>query len=527
MSSFRATIQEADSLFKLKPETEAALAEFMGQFFADPYGFVMANWPWGEEFVIDPETGMEMVNPLANKTGPVEWQRRFLEDMGAHIRENTELTLLELEEEVWRSATASGHGVGKSALVAWLIYFFMSTRRDTRGVVTASTQFQLEDKTWPELSKWHTLALNRHWFEWTATSFYFKLYPEDKRKNYMFTAATVSEHKTEAFAGLHNEGKTVVVLFDEASGVLHKIWEVAEGALTDGEAFFLALGNPTQPTGEFADCFDKNVHLYRTENIDARSVEHTKKAALQHIIDKYGADSDAAKIRVYGQFPSQSFNGFIGVDIVNTAMQRELTSDSGAALIMAIDVARFGDDTTVMGFRQGRDHRSREPKEFKGLDNVRIAEIAMQEANREKPDVIVVESTGPGSGVIDILRSRGYRVVEVHPGAPANNPKIYFNRRAEIWSLMRDWLIENGCVPEDPELFKQLTTILYSLDRHEQRTKMEAKKDMKLRGLPSPDKADMLALTFATSIARRDAKHRAGGGMNNKAITQDDPLEGM
>lgn len=504
----------------LKPETEEQLAEFIAGFYDDPYGFVMAIFPWGE-----PELPDGGFNPLHDKTGPEPWQEKLLRDLGDHIKANGDLLGMGLDMEVWRSAVASGHGVGKSAEVAWIIYFLMSTRADTRGVVTASTQFQLEDKTWPEIAKWHNLALNKHWFEWTATSLYFKPYPEDKRKNYMVTAATVSEHKTEAFAGLHNESGTVFVIFDEASGVLPKVWEVSDGALTDGEGFFFAFGNPTRPDGEFADCFDKHNRLYYTMHVDSREVSHTNKQAIQHIIDKYGTESDEAKVRVYGQFPQQSFNGFIGVDVVNAAAERELVADSGAGLIMSIDVARFGDDQTVIGFRQGRDHRSRPAKSFKGLSNVRVAEIAMEEANRERPDAIVIESTGPGAGVIDILRSRGYRVIEVHPGAQAIESGKYFNRRAELWSKMRDWLWDQGCIPEDPELFKQLTTILYTLDRHEQRTKMEAKAEMKKRGLPSPDKADMLALTFAATIPRRDARvARGSAGMNNTAVLQDDPL---
>ena len=323
----------------LSSEKEAELAEFIAQFYDDPYGFVMAVFPWGE-----PELADGSLNPLANKTGPEPWQRELLEDMGRHIKNNIILRELGLDMEVFRSAVASGHGIGKSAMVSWLIYFLMSTRVDTRGAVTASTQFQLEDKTWPELSKWHNLAINKHWFLWTATTFSFAAYPEDKRKNYRATAASVSETNTEAFAGLHNEGGTVFVLFDEASGVFKKIWEVADGALTDGEAFMFAFGNPTKPDGEFADCFDKHAHMYRTRHVDSREVSFTNKNALADILRKYGEDSDEAKVRVKGQFPSQSFNGFFAADMIQASVDREEYGDPGAALIMAVDVARFGND---------------------------------------------------------------------------------------------------------------------------------------------------------------------------------------
>ncbi len=500
-------------------KTEKELAEFVSQFYADPYGFVMGIFPWGEPFLPD---GGE--NPLKDKTGPEPWQEEELKALGYHIQNNIELQQLGLEMEVWKSATASGHGVGKSAEVAWIILFLMSTRVDTRGVVTASTQFQLEDKTWPELSKWHNLLLNKHWFEWSATGLTFAAYPESKRKNYKTTAATVSEQKTEAFAGLHNEGKTVFVIFDESSGVHGKVWEVSEGALTDGEAFFFAYGNPTRPDGEFADCFDKHAHLYRTRHVDSREVSHTNKQALQGIIDKYGDDSDEVKVRVKGQFPNQSFNGFCSMEIVRMAVERELEYiDRNAGLIMAVDVARFGNDSSVIRFRRGRDGRTIPPKRFKGLPLTKLASLCMAEADIHRPDAIVIESTGVGAGVVDIMRDRGYRITEVHPGAAAERNDLYINRRAEYWSIMRDWLFEEGCIDDSPELFSELTTIQYTLDRHEQRVKLEPKEEMKKRGLTSPDDADTLALTFAVKVARRDRNLDVhNSGTRGRAITEYD-----
>lgn len=503
----------------LNIQTERELAEFVGGFYDDPYGFVMGMFPWGDPALPD---GSE--NPLRDKKGPEPWQEEMLRDLGFHIKNNIVLRSIGLEMEVWRSAIASGHGVGKSADVSWIILFLMSTRVDTRGVVTASTQFQLEDKTWPELGKWYNLILNKHWFEWSATGLAFAAYPDDKKKNYKTTAATVSEQKTEAFAGLHNEGKTVFVIFDEASGIPGKIWEVSEGALTDGEAFFFAFGNPTRPDGEFADCFDKHSHMYYTRHISSYEVSHTNKNALNGIVSKYGWDSDEVKVRIRGLFPSQSFNGFISVETARMAIERELIQDHQAGLIMAVDVARFGNDSSVIRFRQGRDARSIPPKKFKGIPITKLAEHCMREADIYRPDAIVVEATGVGGGLIDIMRDRGYKVIEVHPGAAANDPNLYINRRAEYWSIMRDWLFEEGCIDDQPELFTELTTILYSLDRHEQRVKLEPKEEMKKRGLQSPDDADTLALTFAVRVARRDRHRDRTPGTKGRAITEYDEM---
>jgi len=503
-------------------EADVQLAEAVARFYDDPYGFVMFAFPWGEPVLSD-----GTANPLADKKGPEEWQGRLLKKMGKHIRMNNMMAAFgALDKAVGRFARTSGHGVGKSALVAWLIIFFMSTRKDTRGVVTANTANQLETKTWPELAKWHKLSITRHWFEWTSTSYYFKKYPQDQQKNYMVSALTVSEENTEAFAGLHNEAGTVFIIFDEASGIFSKLWEVAEGALTDGEGWFFAFGNPTQPTGSFADCFDKHADMYDTEAIDSRSVSHTNKQALNDIIRKYGEDSDETRIRVYGKFPRQAYNGFISRDVIQAAIDREYVYDNMAPIIMAVDVARYGPDKTVIRVRQGRDARTRKPIVLERKNNVEVANIVQREHDIVRPDALVIESTGPGAGVIDILRDRGYKVIEVHPGANSGVPEHYYRKRDELWGLCRDWLIEEGCIDDEPALVEQLSKIQYTLDRFDQRIKIESKDDYKERTLlTSPDEADSLILTFGVKLARRDRNLDARNGTRsdrNQAITDYD-----
>lgn len=501
-------------------DVERQLAEFVAQFYDDPFGFVMAVFPWGV-----PELPDGTRNPLADKTGPEPWQEKLLRDLGTHIKDNMLRREMELDMVPWKSAVASGHGVGKSAFVAWVIYFLMSTRVDTRGAVTANTQHQLEDRTWPELSKWHNLAINKHWFTWTATGLTFAAYPDEKKKNYRMTAATVSEHNTEAFAGLHNEGKTVAVVFDEASGIFKKIWEVAEGALTDGEAFFFAFGNPTQPDGEFADCFDKHSHLYYTMYVDSREVSHTNKIALQGIIDKYGEDSDQARVRVYGKFPSASVDAFIPMQCVNDAMGRDEGYDAGAALIMGVDGSRSetGDKFRI-SYRQGRDARTIPSKVFPGMKTMEAVRIVSQEADRYKPDLIVIEGTGPTTGLIDVLKDRGYPVAEVYPGSQADDFEKFQNKRIEWWYLMREWLWEEGVLPPSEDLKRELTTIHYGYQRQTRKMYLEAKEDLKSRGLPSPDEADSLALTFAVRLARRDRNNHHAAKNRRQAILQDDPI---
>lgn len=503
-------------------KTEAELAAFIGSFYADPYGFVMAVWPWGQPFL-----GDGSINPLADKIGPEDWQREELEALGRHIQDNIVRHELGLEMKVWKSAYVSGHGVGKSAFVAWLIYILMSTRADTRGAVTASTQFQLEDKTWPELAKWHNLALNKHWFKWTATTFSFAAYAEDKQKNYRTTAASVSAENTEAFAGLHNEGRTVFVLFDEASGVAPKVWEVSEGALTDGEAFFFALGNGTKPDGAFFDCFDKYPHLYKTRNIDSRSVRLTNKSALQGIIDKYGIDSDEVKVRIRGMFPEHTFDGFMDAAFVSDAQNRETAiRDDDAPLYMSVDVSNRGGDESVIGFRQGWDARSRPAHMFTNLKHAELKKRIKELAEKYIPDIIIIECVGIGVPMCDDLEDEGYKIYRAYPGAPV--ALDYVNNRALWWAAMRDWIYEpTSALEPDPMLYDQLTKIQYRLRKSDGKTLMESKEEMRERGLPSPDRADRLMLTFAVKLPRRNRAYAANARARERRLARTDyePLD--
>jgi len=323
----------------------------------------------------------------------------------------------------------------------------------------------------------------------------------------MMTAMTVGEDNVEAFQGLHNAASTVLMIFDEASGIHPKIWEAAVGATTDGEVFFLVFGNPTQPVGEFADCFDKHSDMYDTEFVDSRNVSHTNQNALADIIKIYGADSDEARVRVYGQFPHQAFNEFIGKDLARAAQQRDLQIDPGAALIMAVDVARFGGDEIVISYRQGRDARSRKRRVFTNISTVQLAKIIVQEVQVHYPDAIVVEAPGGGEGLIDQLRENYHlKIFEFWPGAVSTKPEKYYRKRDEIWGLAKDWLVDDlGCIDDDQEFFVQLTGLQYGYDRFEQKLKMESKELYKARtNEHSPDRADSFVLTFAVNVLRRD-----------------------
>jgi hypothetical protein len=468
------------ALAKRNPEIE--LAEDLGGFTHDPLRFVLYAFPWGV-------AGTE----LADHEGPREWQRKILQDIGAALKAGAST------QEAIRIAVASGHGVGKSAIVAWIILWALATCRDTKVLLTANTEPQLRTKTWPEVSKWFRLLICAHWFKLTATSI-FSANPKHE-KTWRADYVTWSENNTEAFAGLHNKGRRIVLLFDEASAIARLVWEVAEGALTDEdtEIIWAVFGNPTQNTGRFRECFGKFRHRWRVAQIDSRTVPGTNKTQLAQWVDDYGEDSDFVRVRVKGEFPRAAAEQFIGHDVVDAAKKRTPEGYEKGAKAMGVDVARFGDDQTVILLRQGQ--AILHIRRFRNLDTMQTAARVIELAEEWEPHGIFVDGVGVGGGVVDRLRQLGRKVIEVNNGASAIDEKQFMNVRAETWSAMREWLKKGGCLPpDDAELDADLTSPEYYFDA-KQRLALERKEDMKKRGLASPDAADALALTFAARLA--------------------------
>lgn len=483
-------------------DIEQQLTDDIAEFQHDPLGFVLYAFPWGKE-------GTE----LAKHTGPRTWQRDTLELMGESLRNGATV------EEAIQIATASGHGIGKSALVAMVILWALATREDTRGVVTANTEKQLVSKTWPELAKWHRMSVIRHWFTFTATALYST--QSDHEKTWRVDAIAWSLTNTEAFAGLHNEGKRVLLIFDEASAIPDEIWEVSEGALTDAdtEILWLAFGNPTRNTGRFKECFGKRRHRWQHRQIDSRTVEGTNKAQLEKWVEDYGEDSDFVRIRVRGIFPRAGVSQLIGTDLVEDAQKRKVeVIDPGAPFILGCDIARFGDDQNVVRARQGRNARVMKPEKWRGMDTVYTAGRIATVIDRMNPDAVFIDGGGIGGAVVDILKSRNYKVIEVNFGGKAKNEQDFYNKAAEMYQAMKDWL-PTAYLDDDSELADDLAGREYGFDK-DGRLQLEKKDDMKKRGLPSPDDGDALALTFAEPIQRKDLRTaRAGLGRRQTAAS--------
>jgi hypothetical protein len=410
---------------------ELQLVKDMAAMSKDPYKWVLYSFEWGQ-------------GELSEFAGPDEWQKNALNDISKGLK---------TAGQVIQEATASGHGIGKSALVAWIILWSLSTFEDTKGIVTANTETQLKTKTWAELAKWYRLFIAKHWFEFTATAIYSK--DPEHEKTWRFDMVAWSEHKTEAFAGMHNKGKRIVIIFDEASAIPDPIWDVTQGALTDEntEIMWLVFGNPTRNTGRFCDCFSKNRHRWMTRQIDSRTAKMTNKSEIQKWIEDYGEDSDYVRVRVRGVFPNVSDKQFIPSSYVEQARNKRIgaLSYSFAPKIIGVDPAWGGDDEIAFVLRQG--NASKILATYRGIkDDFVIAGYLAKYEDEEKADAVFID-LGYGTGIYSAGKQLHREWILVPFGGASTNVGL-LNKRTDMWDQMKTWLKEAG---------QYLTTLFFAL----------------------------------------------------------------
>jgi hypothetical protein len=435
-------------------DIHAQLIEELASFACRPYDFMYWAWPYGEAG-----------NELQKRTPLEDWQAEATFYLQQKLLDGL-ATPEQIIAEAVQIAVKSGHDIGKSAWICKIAIWAISTREDTRGVITANTEKQLRLKLWPELRKWHRLFIASDLFVVTATSIQAK--DPAREGEWRIDAIPWSEDNPEAFAGLHNYGKRIVVIYDEASGIPPVIWETTDGVFNeaDTELIWIATGNPTRNTGRFRDCFNPEGQgvFWKTFTVDSRSVSFTNKDRIQKAIDLWGLESDYVKVRFLGEFPSASAAQLISSDDLKLGMKREVQSYYGQALLMAVDVARYGDNESVIAFRRGRDARTIPAQRFRGLSTVELAQQVAAMFRIHNPDALFVDGGGVGAGVVDALRSWGVPVIEVQFGSTAGIPlggEVAGNKRAEMYLSFRTWLKEGGCIPDHPDVEKQFTAVQY------------------------------------------------------------------
>jgi hypothetical protein len=480
----------------------------------DPLRFVKLAYPWGE-----------VGGPLAKHPGPDDWQTEVL----AYIRDNLGLG------RPLRIAVAGGVGPGKSALMAWIVDWGMTTMPDCRCRITANTGPQITTATWPEITKWRRLSLWSEWFE--SGDRRIRSIDPPHRDSWRCDAITWDKNRSEAFAGFHNSGRRIIYGFDEASAIEDPIFTASEGILSgadDTEIIWVCLGNPTRNNTRFRTFFagGSNHQLWKSWHIDTRTTRMSNKTQIAEWIATYGLDSDYVRVRVLSQFPHVSSTQFISTELVNEAS--DLTMEASGTiydpLIVGVDVARFGDDKSVIRFRRGPDARSIPPLKFRGIDSMQLAARIAEVNEKYKPSAIFIDQGGVGAGVVDRCRYLSLPVTGVDFGASPDRLQIgqqgaigFATKRAEMWGSMREWL-HGGIIDNDLELKADLPAVEYGYKMLNGKDViiLEKKEDMKKRGLSSPDDGDALALTFAYPVGSSDhsyqfvpsAKHEDGHDYN-------------
>lgn len=391
-----------------------------------------------------------------------------------------------------RCAVKSATATGKTTALAWLTFYFLICYPECKGLVTAPTADQLNRVFKSELSLWHSKMDSNFqpFFEIMDR----KIYVKGKKDTQFFSWATGSAENKESFAGLHAE--KVVLMVDEASSLPNEIFDTMYGTLSSGDTSFILVSNPVRSEGSFYNLFAKDIGSWETFTFTSFGSPNVNEEWIEETRDYYGEDSDFYKMRVLGEFPIFSEAQFISTLAVDEAQKRSLGLNDyhNYDRILGVDVARFGNDSSVIVDRQGG--KIHNILTFKGLDTVEFSERILDYFKSVPAcSAVAVDGIGIGSGVVDQLKRFGLPVIDVNVSSKSSDPKTYYNLRAQLYGKVKEWM-EGADIPHNDQLRSDLVAINYTYNAKLQ-VLLESKKDMKKRGLPSPDIADALALSFA------------------------------
>lgn len=495
------------------------LSEDLSRYYADPLGYVMYSFPWDDKSAAIQQVPLPEAyqDRFDCEFGPDVWACEFLDGLGKDIKER-KFDGSKAVKPI-RYSTASGHGIGKGALTSWLIKFILDTRPFAKGIVTANTASQLKTKTWAEVGKWHNLSLTKDLFRYNSGRGNMSLAHNEFPDIWRCDAQTCRDEDSEAFQGLHAANSTPFYIFDEASGISKKIWDARAGGATDGEPMSFDFGNPTRNSGPFYEnCVGDQKHRFTVRQINSLNVHITNKELFKEWQEDKGEDSDWYKVKVLGRFPSMGDIQFIPMDLVEGAMAREdAAHDPSEPLLIGVDVARHGNNETVIYPRLGYDCRSFAPVPGRGryqglgvdqtVGHV-VSCIREFRARGIAPSGVFVDGGGMGGAVIDFLRKLGYPDIhEVQFGSKPTDAKTYRFKIDEMWGNLRDALPKMILPPKNhpsgPELRTQLTQREFGYTLAGEKVNLESKKEaLKRLGKDTMwDIVDALACTFAVEVA--------------------------
>ena len=406
-----------------------------------------------------------------------------------------------------RVAIRSGQGVGKTALEANLMWWFIACFSYPRIVCTAPTMQQLDNVLWAEMAKWLDASpVLQMMFTWTKTRVYMNGY--DRR----WFAVPRTATKPESLQGFHEDNMLFVV--DEASGVADPIMEAIQGTLSGDNNRLLMCGNPTQNTGTFHDSHTVDAQSYYCMKVSSRDSPRTNKQNIADLERKFGKNSNVVRVRVDGEFPENEDDVFIPMALATKAVNTEpLEHCAPARISIGCDVARFGNDDTAIAQNIDGDIQKLVTRHGQDLyataDDIIAIYKTMRAAYPQYRGLIyaVIDDTGVGGGVTDILNREKIRqkltklmVVPVNFSSAVPDKEAagrYADIATWMWAVLRDMATAGTLhIPNDSTLIGQLTTRKYIFSGAPAKLKLESKDALKKRGLTSPDRADAVALAL-------------------------------
>lgn len=417
------------------------------------------------------------------------------------------LNLIATEDRV---AIRAAHDQGKTAFLAWVGLWFLTTRIPCRIPVIANSLDQLRDVTWAELGKWGRKLPDalRDKFEFGAERIFLKGSPDEC----FAVARTASKSNPEALQGFHSEN--LLFLIEEASGIEDIVFEVGSGALSSKGSKALMIANPTRSSGYFARAFKENRWLWKGLAWPWRKTPYNDERYPEQMAREYGKESNVYRVRVLGEFPTSEDNAVIPLALVEAAIARDVDRTPRRSTVWGVDIARFGDDRSALIKRAGN-HILEKAKTWRNRDLMQSSGIIAKEyfetPEGDRPPAINCDVIGIGAGVVDRLRELGLPAFGINVGETPEDDTRFARRRDELWWKVREWLQRRDVkMLDDPDLISDLVGPTYKI-LSTGKLQVEAKEDMKKRGINSPDLADALCLTFAGGEYAGQIAYRAHG----------------
>lgn len=417
---------------------------------------------------------------------PDNWQREILAAFSTHQR----------------LALKASKGPGKTCVLSWCAWNFILTRPHPKIAATSISKDNLNDGLWTEMAKWQGKSdLLKQMFTWTKTRIFSNECPETWFMSARTWAKTGdTQQQANALAGLHAD--YLLFILDEVGGIPDAVMAAAEAGLATGiETKLLMAGNPTHLSGPLYRASTNERRLWWIKEISGAPDDPNRapRVSIQWAneqIEKYGRDNPWVLVNVFGEFPPSSLNTLLGPDDVSKAMGRHLSEDlyNTSQKRLGVDVARYGDDSSVIFPRQGL--AAFRPTQIRNAASHELASRVYLAKSKWGSEMEFIDDTGGfGSGVVDNLIQTGQSPFAVNFSGKADDPSKYYNKRAEMYFRMADWVKRGGALPNIPELAGELTAPTYTFKNG--KFLIEPKELIKAKLGRSPDYADALALTFA------------------------------